>query len=70
MSYTVKTVPDKRTYGWHSTRYCESLAEVESALLFFQKAKTPAVATDGKGQIVGRVIEETKDCYRMWIEPC
>lgn len=69
MTYIVKTVPDKRTYGWHSTRFCESMAEVESALAWFEKEKTPAIATDSKGLIVGRVIEETKGQFRMWTEP-
>lgn len=69
MTYTVKTVSEKRTYGWHSTRYCENMADVERALSFFERSKTPAVATDHKGQIIGRVIEETKGNFRMWIEP-
>jgi len=38
-------------------------------LAWFEKEKTPAVATDQKGNIIGRVIEETKGNYRMWIEP-
>jgi len=45
------------------------MAEVESALAWFEKEKTPAVATDSKGSIVGRVIEETKGQFRMWTEP-
>jgi hypothetical protein len=69
MSYTIKTIPDKRTYGTHSTMYCETLAEVERGLIYFSKEKAPAVATDEKGQIVGRVIEETKGTFRMWLEP-
>ncbi|MFM9060648.1 MAG: hypothetical protein ACKOQP_03180 [Bacteroidota bacterium] len=45
------------------------MAEVETALTWFQKEMTPAVATDSKGQIIGRVIEETEGNFRMWIEP-
>jgi hypothetical protein len=69
MSFTIKTINDRRKYGMISTSFYETLAEVEKALIWFEKKKIEVVATDNKNRIVGRVIEETDNNFRMWIEP-
>ena len=56
-------------YGLIGTAYFETLAEVEQHLLWHQKHKTEAVAMDDKNRIVGRVILETDNQFRMWMEP-
>ena len=70
MSYHIKTVHQRETTcGIHGDAYCEDLACVESQLIWFAKHKAPCVATDKKGNIIGRVIEETEGIFRMWMEP-